>query len=252
MRAASTAEWILSRVTTTDRAASIVGDLVETEMPNGLFCFWLSTARIAIRLSWRRTLGFVAAFYALGWTLYAFDLAIHGIHAAHRPRDSSWGIIFDILGVACSILCAVSIYASVRYGLGERTTQMTLAWTGIFTLAIFFWWHVAVLVVCIAAALFLASVSLIDRDSRKQALVILVAVAVGCAARILMSALIGLYQHVLFRGPWGDREMRQHPSFGWFTFFAMVLCLWALTAAWSRMHDRLMRGQALDARREML
>ena len=48
------AHWILSQVTHPDRAAAILGDLLEQSEANGPLWFWSSTLRIAISLQARR------------------------------------------------------------------------------------------------------------------------------------------------------------------------------------------------------
>ena len=53
MRNAHIAEWILGLVTSRDRAASTVGDLVEESGPRGRVRFWSGILRIAAALLWR-------------------------------------------------------------------------------------------------------------------------------------------------------------------------------------------------------
>jgi hypothetical protein len=53
MRSAHIAEWILSLVTTRDRAASTVGDLAEQAATRGAVRFWSSVLQIAASRLWR-------------------------------------------------------------------------------------------------------------------------------------------------------------------------------------------------------
>lgn len=53
MRNIHIAEWILDLVTSRDRAASAVGDLVEEATPRGVVWFWSGVLRIAASLLWR-------------------------------------------------------------------------------------------------------------------------------------------------------------------------------------------------------
>jgi hypothetical protein len=53
MRSASAAEWVLSLVTSPDRVASTVGDLVEEASTRGAFWFWSSVLRTACSHVWR-------------------------------------------------------------------------------------------------------------------------------------------------------------------------------------------------------
>jgi hypothetical protein len=50
MRNARIAEWILSLVTTSDRAASAVGDLMEDVAGHGTLRFWASVLHLAMSL----------------------------------------------------------------------------------------------------------------------------------------------------------------------------------------------------------
>jgi hypothetical protein len=108
MRRASIAEWILSRATTPERAATIVGDLVEGAESHGTVWFWLSVIQTAFslfprRLSANRTelMG-----YAVSWaTCFLVSNLITGwkwrhalesatgyvlVMAAVRPLMKSW------------------------------------------------------------------------------------------------------------------------------------------------------------------
>ena len=53
MHSTHLAEWILGLVTSRDRAASTVGDLVEEASSRGAVWFWSGIVRIAASLLWR-------------------------------------------------------------------------------------------------------------------------------------------------------------------------------------------------------
>jgi hypothetical protein len=53
MRSIHIAEWILALVTSRDRAASTVGDLMEEAPARGVFWFWSGVLRTAASLLWR-------------------------------------------------------------------------------------------------------------------------------------------------------------------------------------------------------
>jgi hypothetical protein len=76
MRNAQAAEWILSLVTTPERAGSTIGDLMENAARRGTFWFWMGVARTTLSLLWggvaerpgrmaRRAVGA----FLLGWGL---------------------------------------------------------------------------------------------------------------------------------------------------------------------------------------
>jgi hypothetical protein len=244
---ASIAEWILCRLTSKERAASMVGDLVEIGERKGLLWFWLSLAGVVLSSVWRRPLAFVAAFYAGMWAVGGFQMAVVGVHAQHRPPEYPWVPIFLALGMVGSALWAMSFYAAIRYGLQDRTGQMAFAWTGLITTVIYLWWQPVILGVCIAAALFLASVCLLNGKRRKSVLIVAVSVAALLGAEILTAFIGSRYQHFLLSGPWGTREWEEHPSASWAYGCMLVLSFWVATAVWSRMHNWLTRSQRLES-----
>jgi len=229
----------------------MVGDLVEIERQKGKLWFWLSVAGVALSLFWRRPIAFVVAFFAAAWMFGRFEMAIIGMNAQHRPPEF-WMPVFNILWFVGSILWAVSLYAAIRYGLQERSAQLALGFAGLVTAVIYLWWLPAVLAACIAAALVIASASILKRKLRKESLVVLVAVSINYVALYPTMFLVGVYRHFLHPGPWGGQDYREHPSVGWLGSCMIVLSLWATTTAWSRMRGWQMRSQSLESRSEML
>ncbi len=74
-------------------------------------------------------------------------------------------------------------------------------------------------------------------------MVLVVAVATGFSGGLLAMFLTNKYQYFLYAGPWGDEEVRAYPSLGWVTVSLIVMTIWMVTAACSRMHHWLMPGQ---------
>jgi hypothetical protein len=72
-------------------------------------------------------------------------------------------------------------------------------------------------------------------------------VVVGFGGGLLAIYLGGQYQHFVYPGPMGDREMREHPSVGWMFFCSLLMAAWMITTACSRMHNWLMGNQSIDA-----
>jgi hypothetical protein len=230
----------------------MVGDLLEIEKEKGKLWFWLSVTGVALSLLWRRPLAFVAALYAGSWTLSWFEMATIGVNTLHRPPEYPWMPVFNVLILVGSTLCGVSLYAVIRYGVQERISQIAIVWTALVASVIYFWWQPIVLTLFIGAALCLVVASMWTSKRRMESMVVLVAVAIGCAARFLFMIPAALYQRFLYRGPWGDKEVREHPSFSWMTFCMIILSFWVATWAWSRMRGWLMRNQSLESRSEML
>jgi hypothetical protein len=245
MQSARSAEWILRRVTAKERAASIIGDLVEIERQKGQLWFWLSVAGIVVSLAWRRPLAFLASFYVAGWTLYGFEMALRGINTQHRiPIGRPWAILFGLLEFAGSTLCAMALFSVVRYGIQEHITQAAFVWAAIFTLAIYFWWNPLVITICAALASGVAFLSIRKSKRRIESLVIFVTVAVGCGIRLTGFFLCGIWQHIESHGQlWGSQQMGEHIFFKYGTFGLIVLSFWVTTLLWVRVYERITLSQ---------
>jgi hypothetical protein len=247
---AATAEWILRRLTDRQRGASVVGDLVEIGERKGALWFWLALAGVVFSMSWRRTLAFVGAFYAAGWTFSWFTMAGCSIYSPHCPRGR-WEAVLLALVLSGSTLWAASFYAAIRYGVLDRTMQISILWASLVTTVIYFWWQPFVLGLCIAAALLIVSVSIAKRSLRKAALVVVVSASAWSALRFLAAAPATLYQNWLGRRLhipiWGGNDVRQHPSPMWVYFSTIVLSFLVATSVWSRLHNWLLRDQRLES-----
>lgn len=83
MHSGHIAEWILSLVTTRDRAASTVGDLTEVAASRGVVWFWFAVVRTAASLLWRDVAehpGRVTGLAFLGLAVYiGIDLLFAGL-----------------------------------------------------------------------------------------------------------------------------------------------------------------------------
>lgn len=238
MHSAAIAEWILSRFTSNERAASIVGDLVEIGERKGALWFWLALCGVVLSLVWRRPFAFIAAFYAGGWTISLFTMANCSIYSLHCA-SGLWYRAFGPLIVITSTLWTLFSYTAIRYSVLDRMTQMTFVWAGLFTIAIYFWWQPVVLGLCIAAALLVVVACIFRSSLRRDALVLVMSIVVGAAARFFAVIVVGFYQEYLGRRLhilWGGREVREHPSLLWVYLCTVVLSLLVATWVWSRMY----------------
>jgi hypothetical protein len=252
MHSDSMAEWIVGQFTSENRAAAIVGDLLELKPRKGPLWFWLSLARVVLALAWRRPLAFVVAFYAAGWAFGAFQMAIFGIHAQHRPPEHPWIPVFSVLSAAAIILLFVLVYAAICYGFRDRVTQLALALTSSATAVIYYWWLPAILMACITLSICAVVVSILSSEYCRAALVLLAAVVVGFGGGLLTMYLGAQYQHFVYPGPMGSREMREHPSVGWMYLCMIFATAWMMTTACSRMHRSLMRKQSIDSENQRM
>lgn len=250
MHNAAIAEWILCRSTDKERAASMAGDLVEIGEQKGAIWFWLSLTGVTLSLVWRRPLAFVAAFYAGMWTFSWFAVVGCSIYSLHCP-PGRWESALDALVWAGSTLWAASVYAGIRFGPADRTTQISIVWAGLVTAAIYFWWQPLVLGSCIAATLLIASASILKSDLRRPALVVVASVSAWSALRVLALAPCAIYQEWLGRRLhiriWGGDDVRQHPSLTLVYLLMIVLSFLVATSIWSRLHSWLMPSQRLKS-----
>ncbi len=103
------------------------------------------------------------------WTFSWFAVVGCSIYSLHCP-PGRWESALDALVWAGSTLWAASVYAGIRFGPADRTTQISIIWAGLVTAAIYFWWQPLVLGSCIAATLLIASASILKSDLRRPAL----------------------------------------------------------------------------------
>jgi hypothetical protein len=96
MHSASLAEWLLSLVTTPERASSTVGDLMEDLVARGPLWFWSSVIRTFLSLLWRSLLSVpipMVVFAAAGWFVYMFLNLISWFFAG-IVMTLGWGLFY--------------------------------------------------------------------------------------------------------------------------------------------------------------
>jgi len=238
MRNALWAEWIIARFADRNRAAAIVGDLLETATQRGTLWFCLSVAEVVLSLTWRRTVAFVAAFYVgLFWQREFIILMF--IRAGHPgPRLNPWDPWEPLFSVVWfgAVLWMAAAYAAIRYGLRDKFVQVTLGFCGLITIEMCYWRIPVVTAACVALALSILAAS-VRSARRSRALVALTAALVfgfggGLLSFYLRAALENLLHFSLARSDL-DRTI-VNVGF-WF------LAAWITTTACARMHGRLLR-----------
>lgn len=234
----------------------MVGDLFETEKEKGKLWLWLSVFGVALSLFWRRPVAFWGALFVTAQTMqFFFTPTMRNVLIGHLQDHSghTWWIwvLFEINMVA-PMLCILSVYAAIRYGLRERTMQMALAWTAICAAALYFCWQPNILAVCAAVSLCFVIASMWTSKRRMESAVVFVAVAILYAGNSLTYKLSDLYQQYLHRGLWSDRDYQEHPSYLVVMTCSYILSFFVGTSAWSYLRDRLMRRQLLESNAEML
>jgi hypothetical protein len=180
MRNALGAEWIIARLTDRNRAAAIIGDLLESVGEEKTFAFWLSVTGIVLSLSWRPITGFVAAFFCgyflqtLSWHVYH---PMGGISPAHDPSHLP---LFNALALLIESLWIIAPYALVRYGFREKFAQLAVAlWVPV-TALFWSWWipSVAAATLAIVVTIVISSAGFVRW--RRPLLAVTFAITLGC------------------------------------------------------------------------
>lgn len=241
MRNASAAEWMVSRFTSKERAASIVGDFVELESQKGAAWFWLSVAGVLLSLCWRRSLGLVAVLYMSGWTYAHFQMMLFGIHSRHHPMEV-WVEALLMLAFVGILLWMILIYGAISHGVRDRATQMSFLWTVLMTSIILFWLKPTVLAACLALGLILAWSSMSNLENRRAMLVLTVTTAAGVVSGFVAAYAGGRYQTFVYPAPLGPKELAAHPSIVWVHICLLLAVVWNTTTVYSRMHARMTRN----------
>jgi hypothetical protein len=125
-------EWLLARLTTTDRATAILGDLTEMAAARGRLWFWTAYARTLITLGWRAPVAFVLAIASLYYVWIALALLTYRPHPhwSEPALFHSWNLCFVlwVTGLSASFarwLIFALPFVIVRFGFRNRLTQVT-------------------------------------------------------------------------------------------------------------------------------
>jgi len=149
MRNASCAEWILCRVATPDKAASIVGDLLEAD--KGPLWFWTAVAGTVLRLAWRRPMAVLVAWLAMDIGTNVFmTVAMHHHYPSRNSIAAYYMRIFwsDLIG-----MCAFAMICSSET---RRMVWPTALFAVFPAIAVCYWLQPTALIVdalCAAAAI---------------------------------------------------------------------------------------------------
>jgi hypothetical protein len=120
MASGRVAQWLLTRISTPERASAIVGDLLE-EHARGLG-FWLAVLRVGFALTWRWMLAVALAGASFLVVLMPYRLMV----APHRDfmHPEPWMTWAMYLVGAASCLGTSTAIAACLYGLQNRLTAM--------------------------------------------------------------------------------------------------------------------------------
>jgi hypothetical protein len=231
MREASIAEWIMRRLTSKERASSIVGDLLETGHLKGSFRFWLAVAGVVLSLAWRPLLAFIAALYAWDWTLRGYMMTSLGIRAVYRP-SAGWELLLDVLGTVGSYLWLAAVYMVIRYGVFDRFVQITLASAILVGANICYWWQPMALAMSLAVAVPVFWFSIRSGEQRRSVFALPVLLIAA------QSSGLAFHVHVAWRHTFSEK-WPEH----WMALGKIILTVWITTVTCSALHRWVIRGQ---------
>jgi hypothetical protein len=128
-------EWLLAHIAGPDRAAAILGDLLELSVTRGRLWFWIAYIRTLVSLGWRTPVGFVIAI-ASGTFLYRvvttwlLNHRVHslmhvGIYGKYYPHV--WIFTCNLTALMAQGLFFAMPFVLIRFGLRNRLTQLACA-----------------------------------------------------------------------------------------------------------------------------
>jgi hypothetical protein len=240
------AEWIIARLSDRDRAASIIGDLLESGGERNPVWFWWSVAGVVVSLTWRGLVGLAVAYECLSVLNHAKGLAqcpqgrgswfavgyeCPSSALVHQPPHV-WVPIFAVIGFVSGLLCVIAPYAVVRYGFRDRFAQLTLALCAPSIVVGFYWWVPAVAFAYVVLVLTIISISGAFAYGRRALFVLAAALVCGYGGLELAPRLADWYLELA--SPSVIRTVIAHDS---------VPILWVAIAAMAieLMHRLLMR-----------
>ena len=242
MRSALWAEWIIARLTDRRRAASIVGDLLETSGQKGFLGFWLSVTRVVLSFIWRPTTAFIAAccFGLIGRRIMI--LALVHAHAFAWLRAISGGDpsapLFAVVWFG-NVLWMAASYVAIRYGLRDKVAQFALGFCGLVTVVMYYRPIVGVAVSCLLLTLIIVVGSVRSAQHSRSLAALTAAVVVGFGGGLLL-----MYSRNALIEYW---QLGHHaPVLATFSISVWISAVWITTTACARIHDRLVRDDSMS------
>jgi hypothetical protein len=244
MRSVAVAEWVLARFAGEQRAAAMLGDLLEQRQQRSERWFWRSLAGVLLAVAWRPVLGFVGAFYVANWALRG--MMPRGF-VGSAPHDFIWLPVLDATIFVGSFAWFVVVYAGIRYGVRDTLMQLAGA-LAVLATAVAFSWHYGPLLVAFAAltlAVVIASAAV--RRRRGAAAAFLGTGLIYLASLYLTALLASFYQRrVLHLRIIGSVELQEHRSISYVVLFLMVMGQAVMAWACAKMHRSLIERGAVE------
>lgn len=205
MRRETVGEWILRSAMTHDRAATIIGDFSEADVPQSQLKFWLCIAGILLAATWTWIVALAIGVYLATWSvdflngqlfgqaLSAWDLGPHPL------RMTPLGLqCLDGLARFSTLLLLLAPYVVTRYGIRDKLTRVLVGSLVLIFGTTCLWWLPGGLAICTAAGV-IGIVACAWTRARRRALGITVSAALaGAYSSPVASWLVSLVHHPAF------------------------------------------------------
>jgi hypothetical protein len=180
-------EWLLARFIGHERAAALIGDLLEESAARTypLLRFWFHALGLIALFTARSVVAYAVAFFALPFTFGKTALATWGPHAAHRPPHH-WLQTITITGEIGCLCVAPTAFSLLRFGPRARLTWISFSFAAVTIAASFFWWSPVALTLVALALGFTLAAALRDRRSRLTLTVVAAATTTGVSYAVFV------------------------------------------------------------------
>jgi len=184
-------------------------------------------------LCWRRLLALLAAFWLSD---HFFQVAVLGTKSHYHPRNVPV-LLFLVLAAVSYFLWMTSLYAAIRYGYFDKTTQMIVRWSAIMGTIFVSWDHPIVVSLFIALCGLQAFLSMAKPEGRRQFLVVATTVGSGFISYLLILLVIRFAFSAVSSTTGPGSLVLGHSSISWIKFPLSFIAAWATTSVYSRMRS---------------
>ena len=183
------AERLLARVAGSERAAAIMGDLVELSATRSRLWFWTTYARTLISLGWRTPVAFIGGFAGFCLFLSLYSIWMHSSLNKYLDfdLDIDWTSVIFLAAISVTLWFALP-YAILRFGHRDRMTQ--LCWAFFLLTTPVFCLRTSVTLTCTLVTLAVILAALFSPLWRRPMIVLAATVGTSLAALIACDNLV--------------------------------------------------------------
>ncbi|HTU35933.1 MAG TPA: hypothetical protein VMF66_19195 [Candidatus Acidoferrum sp.] len=197
MRSAIVAEWVIARFTDRERAAAVVGDLLELAPERGPLWFWSGVAGTVLAATWRRLVGFGTAYLCLALLQWRDVIVARRMLLERQMIAAARGVAalppiqIDLVHIVIAVLAfsvtVAAAYAVICYGLRDEFARLALAVSAPSLLLMFYWSKLAVVLSASSVLLGVLIYFVASGLRRRATLALAVALVAGyCGFRFIL------------------------------------------------------------------